>query len=80
MGSDKWTPDGNITPDLIDQAGFIRALTAEKVYDQIDVYRVAADRRSTDVKLLVSLRTDAVISVSNEATLRLIYAHVESIR
>ena len=46
------------------------ALTADKVYDQIGVYQAAIDRDSTDLKLLLHPRTDAVISASNQAALR----------
>jgi hypothetical protein len=41
------------TPDLTKQAGSMSALTADKAYDQIDVYQAAIDRGSTDLKLLI---------------------------
>ena len=66
--------------NLIKQAGSINALTADKAYDQIDVYQAAIDHGSTDLKLLVHPRTDAVISASNQATLRQRDVHVKSIR
>ena len=65
--TDERVPDGNIAPDLIKQAGSINALIADKAYDQIDVYQAAIDRGSTDLKLLIHPRTDAVTSASNQA-------------
>ena len=78
--TDERVPDGNIAPDLIKQAGSISALTADKAYDQIDVYQAAIDRGSTDLKLLIHPRTDAVISASNQAALRQRDVHVKSIK
>ena len=68
--TDERVLDRNIAPDLIKQAGSISALTTDKAYDQIDVYQAAIDHGSTDLKLLIHPRTDAVISASNQAALR----------
>jgi len=78
--TDERVPDGSIAPNLIKQAGSINALTADKAYDQIDVYQAAIDRGSTDLKLLIHPRTDAVISASNQAALRQRDVHVKSIK
>ena len=78
--TDERVPDGSIAPNLIKQAGSINALTADKAYDQIDVYQAAIDRGSTDLKLLIHPRTDAVISASDQAALRQRDVHVKSIK
>jgi hypothetical protein len=65
--TDERVPDGDIAPDLIKRAGSLSALTGDKAYHQIDVYQAAIDQGSTDLKLLIHPRTDAVISASDRA-------------
>ena len=44
------------------------------------VYQAGLDRGSSELKLLIHPRTDAVISASNKATLRQRDVHVKSIK
>ena len=78
--TDERVPDGSIAPELIKQAGSMSTLTADKAYDQIGVYQAAIDHGSTDLKLLIHPRTDAVISASNQAALRQRDVYVKSIK
>jgi hypothetical protein len=67
--TDERAPDEIIALESINQAGFISALTADKVYDQVGEYQATIDRSSHDLKLLIHSRTDAVILASKYLTL-----------
>ena len=71
--------DGEIAPNLIHQVGRIDSITADKVYDQSRVYEAANDQLKEGGQLNIHPRVNAVVSASDEATLRQRNQHVKSI-
>ena len=71
--------DGEIAPHLIKQVGKIDSITADKRYDQSRVYTVANDQLKEGGQINIHPRVNAVISTTDEATLRQRNRHVKSI-
>ena len=71
--------DGEIAPNLIHQVGRIDSITADKAYDQSRVYKASNDHMNEAGQININPRANAVVSATDEATLRQRNQHIKSI-
>jgi len=62
--------DGEIAPNLIHQVGQIDSITADKAFDQSRVYEASNDHMNETCQTNIHPRKNAVVSATDEATLR----------
>ena len=72
--------DGKNAPHLIHQVRQIDSSTADKAYDQSRVYEVLNDPLKDRGQINIHPRANAVISATDEATLRQRNQHIKSIK